>query len=70
MAEPLPIALIGSRIRRPQRLLRGPNGLFQIPNQIVHIFDPDGNRLEFYWENPDWKRESAEQVRASNEKKP
>lgn len=39
-------------------------------HKSVYFFDPDGNRLEFYWENPDWKRESADQVRDANKKQP
>ena len=31
----------------------------------VYFFDPDGNRLEFYWENPDWLAESARMVEAA-----
>ncbi|MDE2221217.1 MAG: VOC family protein [Gammaproteobacteria bacterium] len=36
-------------------------------HKSVYFFDPDGNRLEFYWENPDWRRESAGMVRSANE---
>lgn len=28
-------------------------------HRAVYFFDPDGNRLEFYWENPEWKKQQA-----------
>ena len=28
-------------------------------HKSVYFFDPDGNRLEFYWENPEWRRAAA-----------
>jgi catechol 2,3-dioxygenase len=31
-------------------------------HQSVYFFDPDGNRLEFYWESPAWKAESQEKI--------
>ena len=34
-------------------------------HKSVYFFDPDGNRLEFYWENPDWLAESAQMVKAA-----
>jgi catechol-2,3-dioxygenase len=36
-------------------------------HKSVYFFDPDGNRLEFYWENPDWRREASGMVRAANQ---
>jgi catechol 2,3-dioxygenase len=29
-------------------------------HKSVYFFDPDGNRLEFYWENPDWRKQAAQ----------
>jgi lactoylglutathione lyase len=34
-------------------------------HKSVYFFDPDGNRLEFYSENPSWRQETAEMVRAA-----
>lgn len=28
-------------------------------HKSVYFFDPDGNRLEFYWENPDWQKKAS-----------
>jgi catechol 2,3-dioxygenase len=39
-------------------------------HKSVYFFDTDGNRLEFYWENPDWRNEAAGMVRAANETNP
>ena len=39
-------------------------------HKSVYFFDPDGNRLEFFWENPEWRREAAGQVAAANKKAP
>jgi catechol 2,3-dioxygenase-like lactoylglutathione lyase family enzyme len=33
-------------------------------HKSVYFFDPDGNRLEFYWENQEWRDESAQKVEA------
>jgi catechol 2,3-dioxygenase len=38
-------------------------------HKSVYFFDPDGNRLEFYWENPSWRAESAQQVKEANDPK-
>ena len=38
-------------------------------HKSVYFFDPDGNRLEFFWENPEWQREAAAQVKAANQGK-
>ena len=38
-------------------------------HRSVYFFDPDGNRLEFYWENPSWRQESAQQVKEANQQK-
>jgi catechol 2,3-dioxygenase len=38
-------------------------------HKSVYFFDPDGNRLEFYWENPSWRQESAQEVKAANDQK-
>jgi catechol 2,3-dioxygenase-like lactoylglutathione lyase family enzyme len=38
-------------------------------HKSVYFFDPDGNRLEFYWENPSWRAESAQQVKEANDQK-
>jgi len=32
-------------------------------HKSVYFFDPDGNRLEFYWENPDWVQQSQQWVK-------
>jgi catechol 2,3-dioxygenase-like lactoylglutathione lyase family enzyme len=34
-------------------------------HRSVYFFDPDGNRLEFYWESPEWRAESARKVEAT-----
>jgi catechol 2,3-dioxygenase len=34
-------------------------------HKSIYFFDPDGNRLEFYWENPEWRSESAKMVQAA-----
>jgi len=34
-------------------------------HKSVYFFDQDGNRLEFYWESPDWRKESSEMVRTA-----
>ena len=34
-------------------------------HKSVYFFDPDGNRLEFYWENAEWRAESARMVEAA-----
>ena len=34
-------------------------------HKSVYFFDPDGNRLEFYWESPEWRTESARKVEAA-----
>jgi|HubBroStandDraft_1064217.scaffolds.fasta_scaffold672974_1 catechol 2,3-dioxygenase len=36
-------------------------------HKSVYFFDPDGNRLEFYWENPDWKAQSAQFVKQAQQ---
>jgi hypothetical protein len=38
-------------------------------HKSVYFFDPDGNRLEFFWENPEWRKEAAAQVSAANQRK-
>jgi catechol 2,3-dioxygenase-like lactoylglutathione lyase family enzyme len=38
-------------------------------HKSVYFFDPDGNRLEFFWENLEWRKEAAEQVKAANQRK-
>ena len=35
-------------------------------HKSVYFFDPDGNRLEFYWENSEFRRDAAELVRKAN----
>ena len=27
-------------------------------HKSVYFFDPDGNRMEFYWENPNWRKDA------------
>jgi len=34
-------------------------------HQSVYFFDPDGNRLEFYTENPEWTKECQAKVAAA-----
>lgn len=34
-------------------------------HRSVYFFDPDGNRLEFYWESPEWRAESTRKVEAA-----
>ena len=34
-------------------------------HRSIYFFDPDGNRLEFYWENPEWRAESTRMVEAA-----
>jgi catechol 2,3-dioxygenase len=36
-------------------------------HKSVYFFDADGNRLEFYWENPSWRAESAQWVQDANQ---
>jgi catechol 2,3-dioxygenase len=32
-------------------------------HKSVYFFDPDGNRLEFYWENPNWQAQQKQWVK-------
>jgi catechol 2,3-dioxygenase len=36
-------------------------------HKSVYFFDPDGNRLEFYWENPEWVAESQQWVKEAHQ---
>jgi catechol 2,3-dioxygenase len=36
-------------------------------HKSVYFFDADGNRLEFYWENPSWQAKSAEFVKQAQQ---
>lgn len=36
-------------------------------HKSVYFFDPDGNRMEFYWENTAWQAKSAEWLKQTNE---
>lgn len=35
-------------------------------HKSVYFFDPDGNRLEFYWENESWQKEAQGLVDKAN----
>ncbi len=32
-------------------------------HKSVYFFDPDGNRLEFYWENPAWTAQASQWIK-------
>jgi catechol-2,3-dioxygenase len=34
-------------------------------HKSIYFFDPDGNRLEFYWESDAWREEIADKVEAA-----
>jgi len=36
-------------------------------HKSVYFFDPDGNRLEFYWENPGWKAQASQWVKQAGQ---
>jgi catechol 2,3-dioxygenase len=36
-------------------------------HKSVYFFDPDGNRLEFYWENPAWSAQATQWVKQAGE---
>jgi catechol 2,3-dioxygenase-like lactoylglutathione lyase family enzyme len=34
-------------------------------HKSIYFFDQDGNRLEFYWESPEWQKEWGEMLRTA-----
>lgn len=36
-------------------------------HKSVYFFDPDGNRLEFYWENPGWSAQATQWVQQAGQ---
>lgn len=42
--------------------IEGTEGHAEGRHKSVYFYDPDGNRLEFYWENPSWKAESKAKI--------
>lgn len=36
-------------------------------HKSVYFFDPDGNRLEFYWENPEWRAKADQFIKKAAE---
>lgn len=54
--------LLHDRLQQHGAAIEGWEGHAEGRHKSLYFYDPDGNRLEFYWENPSWREESRQKV--------
>ncbi|HCE21784.1 MAG TPA: hypothetical protein DF282_04625, partial [Hyphomonas sp.] len=54
--------LLEARLQSHGAEIEGWEGHAEGRHKSLYFYDPDGNRLEFYWENPSWREESRQKV--------